>query len=181
MIEKFNYKVNKNIQLDGGPLNGQGVGPLSTLRYGFFPMSYNGCEIIAVYNMRCLLDCPVPLCEIAREIYPYGNSFSGLFGTWPKAIGRYFRENHIPMHKNTDYYRFRNDFTKYRFAVITFWNARHPFKGIHTVAIERVKEGIKVYNRSNSGSKPVIYPNLDSYMEAQRFICGYTANRSKRQ
>ena len=70
MIERFNYRSNRDIDLGGEPINGQGTGSVSVCRYGLFPMSYNGCEIIAVYNLRLLLGTPRPLCDIAREIYP---------------------------------------------------------------------------------------------------------------
>lgn len=175
MIEKSNYKKNKAIELGNGMLNGQGVGKLATCRYGLFPMSYNGCEIIAVYNLRRLLGITAPLSEIAKEIYTYGNSFSGLFGTWPSALRRYFRENGIQVTELTDYEEFKDFFKSRKFAVISFWNARHIFKGLHTVAIENVPEGVKVYNRSNKTEIPVIYSDLDDYMDSGRFIRGYIA------
>ena len=68
MIERFNYRSNRDIDLGSEPINGQGTGSVSVCRYGLFPMSYNGCEIIAVYNLRLLLGTPRPLCDIAREI-----------------------------------------------------------------------------------------------------------------
>ena len=176
MIEKSNYKKNIRINPGEGLLNGQGVGKLATVRYGFFPMSYNGCEIIAVYNLRMLLGIPAPLAEIAKEIYPYGNSFSGLFGTWPSALRRYFRENSISVNEITDYDSFKQEFEKSNYAVISFWNAHHIFKGLHTVAIENVKEGVRVYNRSNKTDAPVIYTKLDDYMDKGRFIRGYIAD-----
>ena len=50
MLEKKNYEVNKNISLPDSFINGQALGAVSRMRYGLFPMSYNGCEIIAAYN-----------------------------------------------------------------------------------------------------------------------------------
>ncbi len=173
MLEKSNYKKNKDIDLGNDLLNGQGVGKLATCRYGFFPMSYNGCEIIAACNFRRLLGIPAPLSEVAREIYPYGNSFSGLFGTWPSALRRYFRDNGIKVEELTDYEKFKSEFKGKSYAVISFWNARHIFKGLHTVCIENVPEGVKVYNRSNKTELPVIYSKLDDYMDSARFIRGY--------
>ncbi len=175
MLEKSNYKKNKEIDLGEKMLNGQGVGKLATCRYGFFPMSYNGCEIIAACNLRRLLGIPVPLSEVAKEIYPYGNSFSGLFGTWPSALRRYFRENNIAVKELTKFEEFKVEFSKGQYAVISFWNAHHVFKGLHTVCIENVPEGVKVYNRSNQTEIPVIYSKLDDYMDSGRFIRGYIA------
>lgn len=175
MIEKNNYKKNIRIKLDDGLLNGQGCGNLATVRYGFFPMSYNGCEIIAVYNFRKLLGIPVPLADIAKEIYPYGNSFSGLFGTWPSALRRYFKDNSVSVLEITDFETFKEQFAGEKYAVISFWNAHHIFKGLHTVTIENVPEGVKVYNRSNKTNVPVIYSKLDDYLDSGRFIRGFIA------
>ncbi len=179
MIEKFNYKKNVNINPGSGLLNGQGRGTLATCRYGFFPMSYNGCEIIAIYNMRYLLGIPDELCNIAREVYPYGHAFCGVFGTWPFAIGKYFKDNKIPMIYNKEYAKFRKSFANHKFAVITFWNARHPFKGIHTVAIENVEDGVRIYNKTNGTTEPVTVKSIDDYMDEHRFICGYTSVRNE--
>jgi hypothetical protein len=141
MIEKLNYKFNKKIVFNDKLLNGQGVGDLAKCRYGLFPMSYNGCEIIAVYNFRQLIGIPIQLCDIAKEIYPYGNAVMGLFGTIPQALNKYFIDN--------------------------------IFHGLHTVAIEKIPEGIKIYNKSNKVTHPVVYKSLDYYIDADRFICGY--------
>ncbi len=175
MIEKFNYKKNLNIDPGRGLLNGQGRGTLSTCRYGFFPMSYNGCEIIAIYNMRYLLGIPAELRDIAKEVYPYGHAFCGVFGTWPFAIGKYFKDNGIRVKYNKVYNSFKEDFAPRKYAVITFWNARNPFKGIHTVAIENTQEGLRIYNKTNGTTEPVTVNSIDDYMDEHRFICGYTA------
>lgn len=176
MIEKYNYKINKEINPGDGLLNGQDCGKLATCRYGFFPMSYNGCEIIAAYNFRMLLGIPEPLCEIAKEIYPYGNWLSGVFGTKPSALGRYCKDNNIPVTKYKDYYAFRENFKQKKYAVITFWNADTIFKGIHTVCIENITEGINIYNKTNKSQYAVVTETLDHYMDAGRFICGYVAD-----
>lgn len=175
MIEKLNYKDNKPIDLGEGYLNGQGSGSLSVCRYGLFPMSYNGCEIIAVYNLRLMLGQRVPLCNIAKEIYPYGSILCGLFGTHPYALNRYFKENDLPVHMIKDYYYFKKVFATKKFGILSFWNGNTVFKGLHTVAVENTPGGLKVYNRSNKKVDPVIYDNIDDYMDFGRFIRGYYA------
>ncbi len=175
MIEKLNYRDNKNIDVGEGFLNGQGSGSLSVCRYGLFPMSYNGCEIIAVYNLRLMLGNKAELCDIAKEIYPYGSMLCGLFGTHPYALNRYFRDNALPVHMIKDYYYFKKKFAKKKYGILSFWNGNTIFKGLHTVAVENTPEGLKVYNRSNKKIEPVTYENIDDYMDYGRFICGYYA------
>lgn len=173
MIERFNYRSNRDIDLGSEPINGQGTGSVSVCRYGLFPMSYNGCEIIAVYNLRLLLGTPRPLCDIAREIYPYGCLVFGVFGTHPYALKRYFNSNGLPVHMIKDYYMFRKVFAAKRYGILSFWNDTTVFKGLHTVCVENTPEGLKVYNRSNKKTEPVIYNSIDDYMDFGRFICGY--------
>lgn len=175
MIEKLNYRDNKNIDVGEGFLNGQGSGSLSVCRYGLFPMSYNGCEIIAVYNLRLMLGNKAELCDIAKEIYPYGSMLCGLFGTHPYALNRYFRDNALPVHMIKDYNYFKKKFSKKKYGILSFWNGNTIFKGLHTVAVENTPEGLKVYNRSNKKIEPVTYENIDDYMDYGRFICGYYA------
>lgn len=173
MIERFNYRSNRDIDLGEGFINGQGTGSVSVCRYGLFPMSYNGCEIIAVYNLCLLLGTPRPLCEIAREIYPYGSLVCGVFGTHPYALKRYFKAGGLPVHMIKDYYMFCKKFADKKYGILSFWNADNIFKGLHTVCVENTPEGLKVYNRSNKKTEPVIYSSIDDYMDFGRFICGY--------
>ena len=181
MLERLNYRSNKNIDLGASLLNGQGSGPLSICRLGLFPMSYNGCEMIAAYNLRLLMGKPKPLSEITREIYPYGVFFWGIFGTNPLALKRYFRENGLPVQTELDDDRFRQSFAGAQYGILSFWNSdKTIFKGIHTVAVENTPDGLKVYNCTNRQVDPVTFPSLDAYMQGKKFICGYYAEPNKK-
>ena len=137
MIEKSNYEINKYIKLGKGTVNGQGVGPVSQMRYGLFPMSYNGCEMIAIYNFLYLEKIDNPnLAKIAFEMYPKQLESS-------------------------------------KYGIVSFWNAHHPFHGLHTVCVESIKNGIRVYNRSNKKDVPVDYNDYSEFVDRARFICGY--------
>lgn len=173
MIEKLNYRSNRSVDVGKSCINGQGSGAVSICRYGLFPMSYNGCEIIAAYNLGFLLGKNKPLCEIAKEIYPYGSLVCGLFGTHPYALARYFRENGIGAHMNKDYNTFKRNFSKHRFGVVSFWNGNSIFKGLHTVAVENIDGVIRVYNKSNKSDRAAEFKSLDDYISFDRFICGY--------
>lgn len=179
MLEKFNYKRNANIDVGDGLLNGQGREPLASCRYGLFPMSYNGCEIIAARNLGIMLGNKKPLCEIAREIYPYGSALCGLLGTSPYALKRYFSENGFKTHMNKDYYTFKKRFRNKKYGVISFWNGDVIFKGLHTVALENSKDGISVCNCTNKGETPKVFDRLDDYVSPERFICGYYVDIEK--
>ena len=58
---KYNLKYNtERVQQPelGKMINGQGMGLVSKLRYGICPMSFNGCEVIAVHNALVYLNMP---------------------------------------------------------------------------------------------------------------------------
>ena len=71
MLNKRNYAFNKQIKVGDGFINGQRICSVSGMRYGLFPMSYNGCGVIALYNLMYRKRRRADPADIAREIYPY--------------------------------------------------------------------------------------------------------------
>ena len=121
MLEKPNYKFNKNMPMPDRFINGQALGMVSRLRYGLFPMSYNGCEIIAVYNYMRLHGVKTNMADLALEIYPKGSVLMGLFGSNPYMLRHYFQKRGMSEHGITDYERFKREFPKASSAIISFW------------------------------------------------------------
>lgn len=174
MLEKRNYEINKTISIPDGTVNGQGVGPVSTMRYGFFPMSFNGCEMIAIYNLLYLEKIGKPnLADICLEMYPRSSVLWGLFGSNPYLLHRYFDKRKMPILRYLRRDRFFDKLQDSKYGVISFWNAKHPFKGIHTVTVERIENGYRIYNRSNRKEVPCDYATVDEVVDKCRFICGY--------
>ncbi|MBQ4245158.1 MAG: hypothetical protein II702_09610 [Clostridia bacterium] len=174
MLEKRNFKVNKTIDLGRGTVNGQGCGPVSKMRYGLFPMSYNGCEMIAIYNFLLLEGMENPgLAEIAREMYPKSGVLLGVFGSNPYLLHKYFDKRHIFIDRFFNLDKFFDHLRYSKYGIISFWNAHHPFKGLHTVCVEKTDEGIIVYNRSNKKEEPVLYKDYHEFVDKARFMCGY--------
>ena len=62
---KANYDHNLACKLGDRMINGQGMGDVSKLKYGLCHMSFNGCEVISVYNALTYLGKAAPLPEIA--------------------------------------------------------------------------------------------------------------------
>lgn len=176
MLAKLNYNINKTVYLDDGPVNGQGCGKVSTMRYGFFPMSYNGCEMIATYNLLLLEGRSReghPLCEICREMYPQAWAFWGIFGSNVYVLDKYFKQHGIPCEKTLSLEKFIKTLDTTKYGIVSMWNAHHPFKGIHTVCVEKTEDGVRVYNRSNGRDYPVDYKSLYEVVDKPRFMCGY--------
>ena len=119
-------------------INGQALGMVSRLRYGLFPMSYNGCEIIAVYNYMRLHGVKTNMADLALEIYPKGSVLMGLFGSNPYMLRHYFQKRGMSEHGITDYERFKREFPKAGSAICSgcrsgngkdasSTTSRHPF------------------------------------------------------
>lgn len=80
---------------------GQGNPGVADLRYGAYPMSYNGCELVALHNATLLSGQKSSLAELARFMSERGYmwsplGFSGVFGTRPGGIPAYLRFRDIP-------------------------------------------------------------------------------------
>ena len=159
MLEKPNYKFNKNMPMPDRFINGQALGMVSRLRYGLFPMSYNGCEIIAVYNYMRLHCVKTNMADLALEIYPKGSVLMGLFGSNPYMLRYYFQKRGMSEHGITDYERFKPPLQS----------------SLHTVAVESMENGGgRVYNYSNSHPDPRELSGFDDFVKkSSHFIIGY--------
>lgn len=175
MLEKPNYKFNKNMPMPDRFINGQALGMVSQLRYGLFPMSYNGCEIIAVYNYMRLHGVKTNMADLALEIYPKGSVLMGLFGSNPYMLRHYFQKRGMSEYGITDYERFKREFPKAGSAIISFWTKRPLLSSLHTVAVESKENGgVRVYNYSNSRPDPRELSGFDDFVKkSSHFIIGY--------
>ena len=77
-------------------INGQALGHVSDMRYGLCPMSFNGCEVISVYNTLAYLGKPLPLPEISLYM-ERSRSLMGIFGCFPFSMGKALRHFGVRM------------------------------------------------------------------------------------
>lgn len=174
MLEKINRKKNIKIESANGLINGQGLGYVSEMRYGLFPMSYNGCEMIAIYNLLFLEGrCGCTLSDICYQMYKPSCVLCGLFGSDVYVLDRFFNRHGMPVLKTTCRERFFEMLEHSRYGIISFWNDNNPLKGVHTVAIERTENGYRIYNRSNRRDTPAEYNTIDEVVSHRRFMVGY--------
>lgn len=180
MLEKSNYRHNKTVGLeDNKVVNGQGCGKVAEMKYGFFPMSFNGCEMIALHNSMVLTGRESSLSEVCLEMYPKCQSLSGLFGSVPYLLGSFYRERSIPYTMTLKYNEFFDALPDCPVGVLSFWNPNKPWNGLHTVAVQTVNGKIRVYNRSNGREYPVDYGSRKELMPKKSdFICGYLIDQT---
>ena len=66
-------------------------------------------------------------------------------------------------------------------AVLSFWCPHKPFKGLHTVAVQKIDGKIVIYNRYNNRDYPYIYPSRAELLPHKSdFICGYLIEEGKK-
>ncbi len=149
----------------GKMINGQALGAVSKLRYGLCPMSFNGCEVIAVHNALIHAGNPRPLAEIALYMERY-KLFFGIFGCNPYRIGRALE------HFGTDCRRTPNADSAQAF-IITFWTGRPFLSSIHTVFCVRESNCVRVYNQYNTSADSTVYPTVSDIAGTRRPIVVY--------
>ena len=153
-----------------GYIYGQSVGCISILKYGCKTLSYNGCEIIAMYNALKKLKKPKPIYEIIYDSETKGGLWlDGLFGTFPQFIGTYFKSLGI---KTKSYYTAKSlDKNKKKGDIfIVVYN--HTVAMLHAVMVEVIsKNKISVYNDYNTATKAINYKSFsDMISNSGNFI-----------
>ena len=113
----------------------------------------NSCEIIAVYNALIHInkskDENFP--ELIRYFSQKGIVAGGLFGTSPKAIEDYFRENDYKIKSlkggSITMDRLKNIQKDNRTFIFTAYNKKHnPFSMIHTMCVTKEKNKYVLHN-----------------------------------
>lgn len=152
---------------------GQGLPDVADIRYGKYPVSYNGCELVAVYNALVNLDAQKDFREIikdAERIKGVCWSFFGMkaiFGTKPKGIGKLLKHYGRKIASARRRSRFNGMLAPDGTYIVTFFN-RHIWEGIHTVMFVCDRDrSISVFNYCNNAVKAGLYESLDSYLSLQ--------------
>lgn len=139
---KFNYEHNLKCNLSDQMINGQGMGDVSKLKFGLFQMSFNGCEVISVYNALRYVGKPQPLQEVAFFLEKY-RVLLGTFGCNVFRLGKALRKF------GANYERVKEIGDTPAF-IVSFWTGKPFFSSIHTVFCTREGNRIKIYNRYNN-------------------------------
>lgn len=168
IIKKKNYLKNKEtsaLMKTGDMICGQALGNVAKMRYGICPMSFNGCEVIAVYNALCWLGKPQPLCEVAAYMERY-RVLLGFFGGNAYSLGRALA--HFGEARKRSYPPVSADA-----FIITFWTGLPLLSSIHTVFCVRGENGVNVYNSSNYCPDVRTYRDISDYTGRHRPIAVY--------
>lgn len=173
ILNQKNYRNNRLYEktLPAGMLNGQGIAPLNRYRYGLFSYAWCGCEIIATYNLLKMYGKPQKLCDIGKEIYPYGHLLCGFFGTNVYTLKHYFKAHDIPVKTIYKKSAFLHLAPRGRYGVVSFWTGRVMASSIHTVAYRVEEDGtVSVFNRYNNRDFAYRFNSMHEAFGAYAFI-----------
>ena len=165
---KYNLRHNKErlkSPESGKMINGQGLGLVAKFRYGICPMSFNGCEVIAVHNALVYMEKSRPLPEIAFYMERFRMLF-GFFGCNPYGIGKALRHFGVECDRS----KTAEDAKAF---IVTFWTKRPFLSEIHTVFCVRTAHGIAVYNRYNSCTHEELCKDIEDVAGKRRPIAIY--------
>ena len=175
-LRKDNYAQNisrKAKSLVDTMINGQGLGDVKEQRYGLFPMSFNGCEVISVYNALHYVGRPQPIWELASYMERY-RVLMGLCGCNVYCLGMVMRKfgadcKHVwnPERDGGDAF------------VVSYWTGKRFRSSIHSVFILRKSNGFLVYNRYNSAPTEQLCGKLEDIIGNKRPITAYAVKGAK--
>lgn len=147
-------------------IHGQNTGETAKIRYGMFPMSFNGCEVISVFNALEYMGKPKPIEEVVGYMRRFAVLF-GLFGCNVYRIGKALRHFGIE-NCRCDINSAGDTF------ILSSWTGRPFLSSIHTVFCVREGGRIKVYNRFNSCTCERFYDSPEKIFENRRVIAIYS-------
>ena len=130
--------------------------------YGTKSLSYNGCGLIAIYNVLYHLtkktDIDFP--SIIKDLEYDGIILGGLFGTSMKAVDDYFRKKGFRTKSSSKIKDYDKIGRETDASVLTVYNnAYNIFQGIHIMAV--TKENGKYYIHNNGDySSDIAYNSI---------------------
>ncbi len=191
-MRRRNYSHNAPIEAanreliygEGGYIHGQRGPVIRDMRYGIAKMGGTACELIAIYNALNKLGIRDGISKIADyyERHP-GQWLFGLWGTKSKRIPDYFRKYPRVRVKAVGVGQAERELTGKNSVIITFWNPRAPFHGIHTVTLTRAPEGgVDAYNFYGNSTSPARFASVADMLThrgRRRFIRAFVVSAER--
>ena len=169
-------------------LHGQRTSPLCNMRYGTYPLSWNGCELIACYNCAAMLGIDISFPQVVFEFELNRMHFlfpNGYWGTAPKKLWYFFDKHGMTYRSFRDGEEFakRARTSRASCGIISFWNNKrstaklhgHDFfsGGLHTVAYRWRAGRFMVYNLYGGDTSARSMSDIAEAYREKRFIIGY--------
>ncbi len=171
LLPKKNYKYNREIPLSEGPINGQGLGAVSGMKFGLSKMSRSGCEVIAVYNALLLHHKPADFLKIARYMERF-RMLMGFWGTNYLALGHCLRRYGLPAKRVHHPKDVAEALHAGRDVMFVYWCGKRLRSSVHTIILRAEGETLCVYNAYNRYGK-IYRASFEEYLEKRHMITAY--------
>lgn len=139
-VSKRNFRHNEKIPLPAGLINGQSLGAVSGMKYGFSTVSYSGCECIAVYNALLLAGIPQPFPAIVRYMERF-RVMAGFWGANFLSLGACLRHFGLPAKRVRSRQRLREALEQGSICLAVYWTGKRFRSAVHTVCVRRDRTG----------------------------------------
>ena len=147
-----------------GLINGQGLLPVSGMRYGMVNIAWSGCGIISVYNALLLLGNPQPLTDVIAWGDLKASRIFGLFGTSPGKTKHLLQKMGYIVDTVSDKSQFDSRARKADVCLFTYWNQKGSIRhGMHTVCTRYYNGFLEVYNLFNSSPETARKNSFDEW------------------
>ena len=160
-VSKRNYRHNEKIPLPAGLINGQSLGAVSGMKYGFSTVSYSGCECIAVYNALQLSGKPRPFAEVARYMERF-RVMAGFWGANFLSLGHCLKHFGLPAKRVRSREKLRAAIGSGKVCLVVYWVGKRFRSAVHTVCVRLDHTGeVCVCNMYNNCGTVLYEPAAD--------------------
>lgn len=164
------FKKHKAVEFKTEYLNGQDIGVLRDMPYGFRTVGDVGCGPIALYNAMRYKGLEPDMAKILRYCELTSAPFCGAFGTFPFSMGYCLRHFGVKNKMTLSYKKL----IAAESCVIAYWTKRPIFGGGHFVFCLRQEDGTHlVYNRWSNVSEARVCKNMREVVKKHCLIVGY--------
>ena len=145
------------------------------MSFGIKPLSFNGCGLIAIYNVLYYLTKKedINFASIIKDLEYDGILFGGLFGTSMKAIDDYFRKIGYRTKSSSNIRDYDKIGRETDASILTIYNnAYNIFQGLHFIAITKERGKYFVHNNGE-------YSSNTAYNSITDVLCRINSGKSK--
>lgn len=177
-IAESNYNHNCSLVEPNKYINGQDY--YSDWKFGTSTLDYNGCGVIAAYNVMRGIKKSKKLVEVIFDFdYNSGTIVSGVFGADPSHYSTYFDKNGIKYTRYSSYSTLQdgiNRMNSNQMVLVCAWIGNTIFDGAHYVAASynpNSKYHLTVYNKSGKNTSGSLYKVFDRNVIGGDFIAAF--------
>ncbi|MBQ8247110.1 MAG: hypothetical protein IJZ42_08255 [Lachnospiraceae bacterium] len=171
------FNMSRNVQF---PLNGQGMGELKDMRIGMRTFSHSGCGAIATFNAMSLVGCEPKIEDVVDFYERKGIILYANMGVNPIGVSRYLSEQDVQWKRYSGKVDWDSCITEGQVAIVLYWWANAKSFAAHYITIEKLKDGIRVYNLYNSRDCAFKYEDIQTFLEAgsyKRIVAMFVIDR----